>query len=336
MAQPKEVKLAKELHKESLLQKDLVVGVGTGYKVSHGEETDELCIVTMVRQKVPKSGLTAESMVPPEIDGVRTDIIEVGDLWAFQSPRSRFRPAPAGVSVSHYQSPAGTFGCVVRDRQFGTRLILSNNHVLAKNNEAKLGDPILQPSPTDGGQDNQDSLAYLVRIHPLLFTGDEKQINKAAKSFIGFGNFLSRLFGSQINFSAAKKKPQQVNYVDAALARPADDSAILDEIQEIGKVNQAIPARLGMPVRKYGRTTGLTTGTVKVLDATITINYFNGCQARFEKQIITTPMSQGGDSGSLLVEGSAPQAVGLLFAGSAHATTHNPIHLVLDSLKVDL
>ncbi len=171
-------------------------------------------------------------MVPPEIDGVRTDIIEVGDLWAFQTPRGRFRPTPPGVSVSHYQSPAGTFGCVVRDRQFGTRLILSNNHVLAKNNEARLGDPILQPSPTDGGQDNQDILAYLVRIHPLLFAGNDKQVSKAAKGFVGLGNFLSRLFGSQINFSAAKKKPDQVNYIDAALARPADDSAILDEIQE--------------------------------------------------------------------------------------------------------
>jgi hypothetical protein len=336
MAQPKEVKQAKELHKEKLLQKDLVVGVGTGYKVSRGEQTDELCIVTMVRQKVPKSGLTPESMVPPEIDGVRTDIIEVGDLWAFQTPRGRFRPTPPGVSVSHYQSPAGTFGCVVRDRQFGTRLILSNNHVLAKNNEARLGDPILQPSPTDGGQDNQDILAYLVRIHPLLFAGNDKQVSKAAKGFVGLGNFLSRLFGSQINFSAAKKKPDLVNYIDAALARPADDSAILDEIQSIGKVSQTTPARLGMPVRKFGRTTGLTTGTVKVLDATITINYFNGCQARFERQIITTPMSQGGDSGSLLVDGSAPLAVGLLFAGSAQATTHNPIQLVLDNLKVDL
>ncbi len=59
MAQPKEVKQAKELHKEKLLQKDLVVGVGTGYKVSRGEQTDELCIVTMVRQKVPKSGLNS-------------------------------------------------------------------------------------------------------------------------------------------------------------------------------------------------------------------------------------------------------------------------------------
>ena len=191
------------------MQKDLVVGVGTGYKISHGEETDELCIVTMVAAKVPKSGLTAESMVPPEIDGVRTDIIEIGDLWAFQTPRSRFRPAPAGVSVSHYQSPAGTFGCVVRDRQFGTRLILSNNHVLARNNEGKLGDPILQPSPTDGGQENQTSSPISFASTPCSLQVTKNKSTKTAKGFIGFGNFLSRLFGSQINFSAAKRNPSK-------------------------------------------------------------------------------------------------------------------------------
>ena len=336
MAEPKQIKLVKELHKESLLQKDMVVGVGTGYKISQGETTDELCIVTMVRQKVPKSGLHSESFVPPEIDGVSTDIIEVGDQWAFQTPTSRWRPAPGGVSVSHFKSPAGTLGCVVRDRQYGTRLILSNNHVLANNNEATLGDPILQPSPTDGGQNGQDILAYLVRVHPLQFSNGNKSVNKAARGFIGLGNFLSRLFGSQISFSATEKAIIAVNTIDAALARPADDTAILDEIQGIGKVSMTIPARLGMPVRKFGRTTGLTTGTITVLDATITINYFNGCTARFENQIITTPMSQGGDSGSLLVDANAPLAVGLLFAGSAQATTHNPIQFVLDILKVDL
>lgn len=336
MAQPKEVQQVKERYTDNLLQKERVVGVGTGYKMVHGQPTGELCIVTMVRQKVPKAALSAKSLVPPEINGVQTDIIEVGDLWAFQAPTSRWRPSPPGISISHFQSAAGTFGCVVRDRQFGTRLILSNNHVLANNNQANLGDPILQPSPTDGGKNGSDTLAYLVRVTPIHFSGEEKNVNKAAKSFVGLGNFLARLFGSKVNFSASKNIIGMINTIDAAVARPADDNAILDEIQGIGKVSLAIPARLGMAVRKYGRTTGLTTGMITVVDATITINYFNGCTARFDHQIMTTPMSQGGDSGSLLVDANAPMAVGLLFAGSAQATSHNPIQLVLDGLQVEL
>jgi hypothetical protein len=47
-------------------------------------------------------------------------------------------------------------------------------------------------------------------------------------------------------------------------------------------------------------------------------------------------MSQGGDSGSLVVAGDSLQAVGLLFAGSDQSTVINPIQAVLDCLEVDL
>jgi hypothetical protein len=123
---------------------------------------------------------------------------------------------------------------------------------------------------------------------------------------------------------------------DAAVARPSDDDAILDEILEIGEVQGTASAMLGMPVRKSGRTTGFTTGEITVLDATVTVGYGTGRTAIFENQIVTGAMSQGGDSGSLLVAADAPEAVGLLFAGSDQATIHNPIQAVLDCLEVDL
>jgi len=91
-----------------------------------------------------------------------------------------------------------------------------------------------------------------------------------------------------------------------------------------------------MSVRKSGRTTEFTTGTITVLNATVNVSYGVGQVARFENQIVTTPMSQGGDSGSLLVAGDALHAVGLLFAGSDQATIHNPIQAVLDCLEVDI
>jgi len=72
-----------------------------------------------------------------------------------------------------------------------------------------------------------------------------------------------------------------------------------------------------------------------VLDATVTIDYGDR-SARFENQIVTTVMSQPGDSGSLLVAGDSMQAVGLLFAGSDQVTLHNPIQSVLDCLDVTL
>jgi hypothetical protein len=83
-----------------------------------------------------------------------------------------------------------------------------------------------------------------------------------------------------------------------------------------------------MSVRKSGRTTGFSTGEIQVLDATVNVSYGTGRVAQFENQIVTDPISQGGDSGSLLVAGDALRAVGLLFAGSDQTTIHNPIQAV--------
>jgi hypothetical protein len=90
-----------------------------------------------------------------------------------------------------------------------------------------------------------------------------------------------------------------------------------------------------MQVRKSGRTTGFTVGEITVLDATVSVDYGVGQTATFENQIVAGPMSQGGDSGSLVVTGDPPLAVGLLFAGSEQTTILNPIQAVLDCLQVD-
>ena len=95
-------------------------------------------------------------------------------------------------------------------------------------------------------------------------------------------------------------------------------------------------AALMMSVRKSGRSTGLTTGEIVVLDATVNVSYGEGRTVRFEDQIVTGAMSAPGDSGSLLVAGDALHAVGLLFAGSDDATIFNPIQTVLDLLDVTL
>jgi len=125
------------------------------------------------------------------------------------------------------------------------------------------------------------------------------------------------------------------NEVDAALARPVDPTFFSDDIRGIGRVQGTKPATLGMRVRKSGRTTGYTEGTVNLLNATVTVAY-GSKQARFTGQVITGPISQGGDSGSLVVDGVENKAVGLLFAGSNLSTIFTPIDVVLNALQVRL
>jgi hypothetical protein len=330
-----EVKKAKELHKQDVLSKPNVVGIGTGYRTVARQTTDELCVVALVRQKIPKAGLSEEDLVPSRLNGVKTDVFEVGDIRPQQARTDRWRPAPGGVSLGHYQITAGTFGCVVRDQGTGNRLILSNNHVLANSNDANIGDPILQPGPADGGQAADDTIAHLERFCPIVFS-EEPGTCKLADAFAAVGNFLAGLTGSKHHVEIIRRDLQAVNLVDAAVARPVDESQILDEILEIGTPTDITLPILGMNVRKSGRTTGLTTGTINVIDTTVDVSYGIGRTARFENQIVSTAMSQGGDSGSCLLDSDSDLVVGLLFAGSDQATIFNPIEAVFDCLDVTL
>ncbi len=330
-----EVQQARSANQALLLARPNVVGLGVGYKVSADQHTGELCVVVLVRRKLPPVSLRETDFIPREVAGVRTDVFEVGDLRPLTVYTERHRPAPGGVSLGHYQITAGTLGCVVRDHQTGVRMILSNNHVLANRNDGQPGDPILQPGPADGGSPQRDTIALLERFETIHYNQEPAACN-VARAYACLGNRLARLAGSHHQLQVIQAFPNATNLIDAALARPILDSDVLDENLGIGEINGQTEAALGQEVCKTGRTTGLTNGTVSVLDATVTVNYGDERTATFEHQIVSTPMSDGGDSGSLLVASQTKQAVGLLFAGSSQATLFNPIQAVLKALKIDL
>ena len=56
MSQQENITRVKEQHKQALLDKPNVVGVGRGYKVSGGQTTGEQSVVILVRQKLPPGG----------------------------------------------------------------------------------------------------------------------------------------------------------------------------------------------------------------------------------------------------------------------------------------
>jgi hypothetical protein len=87
-------------------------------------------------------------------------------------------------------------------------------------------------------------------------------------------------------------------------------------------------ATVGMGVQKCGRTTGYTTGKVIALHGEFTIGY-NAGPIKFTDCIVTSSMSQGGDSGSVILDHNS-NAVALLFAGSAKVTLAHPIKYVVD------
>jgi hypothetical protein len=239
------------------------------------------------------------------------------------------------VSIGHYQITAGTLGCVVRDKATGVKMILSNNHVLANRNQAQQGDPILQPGAADGGTPGHDTIALLERFEHIHYN-QEPPVCNIAQAYARAGNTVARWLGSSHQLQAYQLRPYASNQMDAALARPINETDLLEEILEIGPVSGISEAALGMQVIKSGRTTGFTSGTVTIMDATVTVNYGDERTATFDHQIVSSPMSQGGDSGSLLIASEGKQAVGLLFAGSGQATLFNPIQPVFSTLRVEL
>lgn len=308
-----------------------VVACGLGYKQNEAGITDELSLVVSVVQKLPPELLAAEDLVPKQVQGLRTDVFEVGHLRAQSAddPRVRRRPAQPGVSVGHPDVTAGTFGFLVE--RAGERLLLSNNHVLANRNLARVGDLIYQPGPADGGV-AADAVAALATFERLDF-GEAPSKCQWADLAVAVLNWLAGVSGSSHRVQALQQTPG-VNLLDAALARSLAPELLAPGILGLGPPTGVAEPYLGQKVQKVGRTTGLTEGIVVQVDVTADVE-FHGQMARFANQVFTTKMSSPGDSGSGIVD-LERRAVGLLFAGSERVTIFTPIQRVLEHFGATL
>jgi hypothetical protein len=204
--------------------------------------------------------------------------------------------------------------------------------VLADSNQGQPGDAILQPGPYDGGT-LADQIATLEEFVPINF-GTDGSICPIATGLADVFNGLAQIFGSRHRMRAFQENPE-MNLVDAAIARPLSADLVKKEILEIGEPQGVGEGTLGLRIRKSGRTTGLTSGEITQVDATVRVGYGGGNTATFTDQLIAGPISSGGDSGSAVLDEDG-RVVGLLFAGSAQTTVINRIQNVLDALNVSV
>jgi S1-C subfamily serine protease len=200
------------------------------------------------------------------------------------------RPMLIGCSVSHFESTRGTLGAfVICD---GEECILSNNHVLANENNtddstrAYVGDPILQCSAMDGGRVPTESVATLKKWVPLD-THASNTIDAAVASLTLNNCNKSLLTGLVDNANRALQGDALPDY-------------------EL--------------VYKIGSTTGVTQGKISALELDNIILSYDIGELTFDNVIEITPtggqlFSDGGDSGALIVNAGF-NAVGLLTAGA--------------------
>lgn len=219
------------------------------------------------------------------------------------------RPVPIGVSTGHPAITAGTIACRLKDIS-GNVFALSNNHVYAAENQASIGDNALQPGTYDGGAEGSN---------PSIIDGDE--------------------IGTLTAFVPVIFYPFGLNTIDAAIVE-CSEATLGNSTPDDG---YGIPnstttgAYIGQAVQKYGRTTGLTKGTVTAVNGAFFVQYSTGF-AIFMDQIVVEgnieSFSGPGDSGSLVVtDNLSCNPVGLLFAGSSSQTIINPIDAVLGAFS---
>jgi len=303
-----------------------IVGTAIEEKIARGKPTGDLCLKVYVKKKFDQNKISSQSMIPYKFDGIITDVEPTGEIIALADRRC-YSPVRPGCSIGHVRITAGTLGCVVK-RSRRQQFILSNNHVLANENLARLRDNIVQPGPLDGGRHNRRNhpqsscragdkcIATLNRFVPINFRGN---------------NRIDAAIGTQIRSRFSRR-----------------GRAINSRIISIGSVSGITLARRGMSVKKRGRTTGFTTGVITSVNTNINVGYSRGT-ARFIGQItimssgrVRRRFSAGGDSGSLIVttfpRTRRNRGVGLLFAGSndGRRTFANHIGPVLRALRVTI
>lgn len=259
----------------------------------------------------------APGSLPRSLDGVPVQVRVTGPVTA-----SHHRPghergvgpnggppepsAPESVQVGDStgnanECSAGTVAATVTDGD--DVFFLSNNHVLARLNQAELGEAIVSPGNLDaGGCGPSTVVGSLAAYAPLSFGGS--------------------------------------NTIDGALALVEPGVEWSNTAPSYGTVaTTPMDPVIGLKVEKHGRTSGHTRGTITMVGATIDVGYGPAGTVRFVNQVIVEdrrPFLRSGDSGSLLVRRGGAEPVGLLFASNVNGTlaVANPIDAVFSLFGV--
>jgi hypothetical protein len=297
------VSKVKEAVAESLMARPNVTGVGVGYRFVGGRRTDQVCLRVYVRKKLPKSELRPEELLPESIDGVPVDVIEADfATLAGEENRRRHSPLLGGISAGGFVR--GVFETT------GTLGVLVF--------DLRLGEGVI-----------------LSNWHVLCgrlgcATGDPVVQPGAGPGGDG---------GDEDDVVARLERAALTSRVDAAIARLTGERFLLQVNLELGPVVEAGRAALGMAVRKAGRTTGMTAGTVTDINATVSVGGYPTGVRTFVGQIVVQRegggvLSRPGDSGSVFLD-DANRVVALLFAGGPDSMAiANPIEAVMEALEV--
>lgn len=183
---------------ENLFNKKNVESTFEGFKVVNGTTTNQKCIIVGVSEKKPKEALSSEDLVPKEIDGLPTDVLEVPQMFAFSGcSRGDNLISPNNSSqygcLSHcYDADGNPYSCPSGGASIGPSnhfsagtlgyfALNSENRVLGITNNHVLGPAAYDPSL-------ETPIKYYVSAldsKKFIFSKDNRTFSEASPAFDG-------------------------------------------------------------------------------------------------------------------------------------------------------
>lgn len=183
-------------------------------------------------------------------------------------------------------------------------------------------------------QDKQDDYIYMLSNHHVF---DSEAL------------LVYQPLGSNDNIVGIVTDVTHGDHLDSALAKvltPDYKVGVAEEIGKLTEIRTVIKADLGKTVKKRGRTTGLTYGTIKSIDCYVKIKRSNGGYRIVEHAIKITVdeersryYSMSGDSGSPVVFEDDNSLLGIHFAGNSIEHTYgyaSNISQIFEDLNIEL
>lgn len=301
-------------------------------KIRNNIVTEDKAIRIYVTKKEPINQLRRDEIIPCTLGDYPVDIVEIGCINALSTPdprRTHVRPLISGSSVGNYAITAGTLGIPAKYTD-GNLYAMSNAHVFHENpssDTAPYEKRIVQPGAYDGGIATSDMIGEYF-WHQRIFGNEEVSDCPVANTIQKILNKGFELGGAKTRFTTYVSG---TNHQDLAACKlldgiefdtsktwdfPLNDCELVARIFAGGsgtsvscKVQYQLDAGF-LPVLRYstdikegdvliksGRTSGFTQGTITDIDANVIVDYGN-FTALHQDVIFTSPMCEGGDSGS--------------------------------------
>jgi hypothetical protein len=212
----------------------------------------------------------------------------------------------------------GTLGALIQNTG-GTQYILSCNHVLARSDQAATGEMIVQPGLIDNNctpnGDGSGTTPVGVLTAWLPLSSSTTNVDAA----------IAQVDSGAVSSSGAILELGAVQNGELAAAPPG--------ISSTGGKGETLTTT-GLSVAKSGRTTGLTCANVSSINMNIEVSYFKDCAETepyltktYTNQIVIegNNFSDAGDSGSLVVDSTNAEPVGLFYAGGVQQVGNSEV-----------